>query len=123
LSWGMVQQEMVWNLCPTHPIAAGIPDHFELEEEMYGEPFYIPTPDDLVFGCWFKHGNLFRGGCTFRRGAGKIFYFQPGHETCRSFYNPHVRRIIQNGVHWAAPDGIGYEVPDACICFREPLVP
>ena len=123
LSWGADQKELIWNLCPTHPIAAGIPDHFELElEEMYGEPFYIPTPDELIFGGWFEHGNMMRSGCTFRRGAGKIFYFQPGHESCRSFYNPYVRRILQNGVHWAAPAEFGYEIPEGCIHVKEPIV-
>ena len=123
LSWGADQKELIWNLCPTHPIAAGIPDHFELElEEMYGEPFYIPTPDELIFGGWFEHGNMMRSGCTFRRGAGKIFYFQPGHESCRSFYNPYVRRILQNGVQWAAPAEFGYEIPEGCIHVKEPIV-
>ena len=123
LSWGQDQKEIIWNLCPTHPIAAGIPDHFELElEEMYGEPFYIPTPDDLIFGGWFEHGNMMRSGCTWRRGAGKIAYFQPGHESCRSFYNPYVRRVIQNAVHWAAPADFGYEIPNGCIHQKTPLV-
>jgi trehalose utilization protein len=89
---------------------------------MYGEPFYIPTPDELIFGGWFEHGNMMRSGCTFRRGAGKIFYFQPGHESCRSFYNPYVRRILQNGVHWAAPAEFGYEIPEGCIHVKEPIV-
>ena len=123
LSWGQNQKEIIWNLNPTHPIAAGIPDHFELEaEEMYGEPFYIPTPDDLVFGGWFEHGNMMRSGCTWRRGAGKIAYFQPGHESCRSFYNPYVRRVIQNAVHWAAPADFGYEIPDGCIHQKDPIL-
>lgn len=115
LSWGADQKEIIWNLCPSHPIAAGIPDHFQLDiEEMYGEPFYIPTPDELVFGGWFEHGNMMRSGCTWRRGMGKIFYFQPGHEACPSFHNPYVQRILQNGVHWVAPAEIGYEVPNGC---------
>jgi len=123
LSWGQEMQELVWNLCPTHAIAAGIPDHFELHEEMYGEPFYIPTPDDLVFGAWFRHGNILRCGCTFRRGGGKIFYFQPGHETCSSYYNPYVRRILQNAVHWASPLDMGYEIPGDYVCQWIPLLP
>ncbi len=115
LSWGDDQKEIIWNLCPTHPIAAGVPDHFVLDiEELYSEPFFIPTPDDLIFGGWFEHGNIFRAGCTFRRGAGKIFYFQPGHETCPSFHNPIVQRIIENGVRWVAPAEFGFEIPDGC---------
>lgn len=105
LQWGDDQQEILWTLMPSHAIAAGIPDHVDLElEEMYGEPFMIPQPDELIFAGWFKHGNLFRSGCTFYRGLGKIFYFQPGHESCRSFHNPHVQRILRNAIAWAAPN-------------------
>ena len=100
LTWGDEQQEIVWNIMPQHPIAKGVPKRFELWDEMYGEPFCIPTPDELVFSSWFEQGNIFRSGCTFYRGKGKIFYFQPGHESCDSFYNKHVRTIIKNAVHW-----------------------
>ena len=112
LSWGRDQHEIVWNLLPAHPIAAGIPDHFDLFEELYCEPFYIPQPDELVFGSWFEDGFIFRSGLCYYRGAGKVFYFQPGHEYCRSFYNEYVQRIIKNGVKWAAPAEIGYTVPE-----------
>ena len=123
LSWGADQKEIIWNLNPTHAIAAGLPDHFILDiEEMYGEPFYIPTPDDLIFGGWFEHGNMMRSGCTWRRGAGKIFYFQPGHESCPSFHNPYVQRIIENGVRWVAPADFGYEIPAGCVHIKEPIV-
>ena len=112
LSWGRNQKEVVWNLMPQHPIAAGIPDHFILQsEELYAEPFYIPQPDQLVFGGWYEDGHIFRSGCCFFRGVGKIFYFQPGHEYCRSFYNPYVQRIIRNAVEWVKPADIGYEIP------------
>ena len=113
LSWGRDQHEIVWNLLPAHPITAGIPDHFELFEELYCEPFYIPQPDELVFGSWFEDGFIFRSGLCYYRGAGKVFYFQPGHEFCRSFYNEYVQRIIRNAVHWAKPNEIGYPVPDS----------
>lgn len=103
LTWGREQRCFVWNLCPSHPIAAGIPTYFELNEELYSEPFYIPKPDDLIFGTWYEDGNLFRGGATFTRGLGKIFYFHPGHETCDSFYNPYVQTILKNAVRWCAP--------------------
>lgn len=116
LTWGEECKEIVWNMNGAHPIAAGVPDHFILDyEEMYGEPFAIPTPDDLVFGAWFETGNIFRCGCTWQRGLGKVFYFQPGHETRPGFYNPHVQRILKNAVHWAAPAEIGYPVVDDCI--------
>ena len=103
LVWSDNQKELVWNLLPQHPIAEGIPTCFELFEEMYGEPFCIPTPDELVFTSWFEQGNIFRSGCCYYRGLGKIFYFQPGHEECKSFDNKYVRRILQNAVHWVAP--------------------
>lgn len=115
LSWGRNQKEIMWNMMPSHPIAAGIPDHFLLEsEELYSEPFYIPQPDALVFGAWFEDGHIMRAGACFHRGAGKVFYFQPGHETCKSFYNPYVQRIITNAIYWAAPEQIAYEINNDC---------
>ena len=43
LQWGRNQREIMWNLLPTHPIAAGIPQSFFIEEEeLYAEPFFIP---------------------------------------------------------------------------------
>ena len=115
LSWGRNQKEIMWTMMPSHEIAAGIPDHFLLEsEELYSEPFYIPQPDALVFGAWFEDGHIMRAGACFHRGAGKVFYFQPGHETCRSFYNPYVQRIITNAVRWAKPVENGYEISDRC---------
>ena len=115
LSWGRNQKEIVWNMMPSHPIAAGIPDHFTLAcEELYSEPFYIPQPDALVFGGWFEDGHIMRSGACFIRGAGKVFYFQPGHETCRSFYNEYVQKIITNGVRWAAPSSLGFEINNKC---------
>ena len=115
LSWGRNQKEVVWNLLPAHPITAGIPDHFTLaEEELYSEPFYIPQPDALIFGSWYEDGNIFRSGACFLRGAGKVFYFQPGHETCPSFYNPYVQRVIKNAVYWARPNDTAIEITNNC---------
>lgn len=122
LTWGADQQEIIWNIMPSHPIAAGVPDHFILdEEELYAEPFQIPAPDELIFSGWYKHGYVFRSGCCFRRGAGKIFYFQPGHESCPSFHNPIVQKIITNAVYWAAPNDFGYEYDQGCP-YVEPIV-
>ena len=116
LSWGSNRREVIWNILPAHPIAKGIPDHFTLDsEELYCEPFYIPQPDELLFNSWYEGGYVFRAGACFYRGAGKVFYFQPGHETCRSFFNVYVRKIIRNAVHWAAPNKIGYEIPSGCV--------
>ncbi|MFA5561322.1 MAG: ThuA domain-containing protein [Eubacteriales bacterium] len=122
LRWGREQRAIVWNLMPSHPIAAGIPSHFELFEEMYGEPFFIPPPDELIFATWFEDGNLLRGGATFRRGLGRIFYFHPGHESCRSFFDPHVQQIIKNGIRWAAPTRMGADIQDLCIHQKTPVV-
>lgn len=94
----------VWNVNPTHPITKGIPEYFELdEEEMYGEPFDIAMPDENVFMSWYRGGELFRSGNTWKRGYGKVFYFQPGHETSPNYHNPIVVKIIDNAIHWAAP--------------------
>ena len=94
----------IWTAAPSHPIAEGIPEYIELpEEEMYGEPFDIPKPDETVFISWFSGGEVFRSGCTWTRGYGKIFYFQPGHETNPSYHNPYIIRIIENAIRWAAP--------------------
>ncbi|MEM2790853.1 MAG: ThuA domain-containing protein [Thermofilaceae archaeon] len=98
------EKERIWVVAPWHPIAEGLPEYFELEhEEMYGEYFDIPPPDELVFISWFEGGEVFRSGCCFYRGRGRIFYFRPGHETYPTFYNHHVRRVIYNAVRWAAP--------------------
>ena len=111
LSWGRTQKEIVWNMMPAHEIAAEIPDHFVIDsEELYSEPFYIPQPDALVFGGWFEDGHIMRSGACFYRGVGKVFYFQPGHETCRAFYHPCVQQIIKNAIRWANPIVTGYEV-------------
>ncbi len=115
LTWGRDQKEIIWNLAPSHPIAAGIPDHFILEsEELYAEPFYIPQPDALIFGGWFEDGNIMRSGACFNRGAGKLFYFQPGHEYCRAFHNEYVQRIIRNAVYWVKPE-TSFPIAEGCI--------
>lgn len=104
LKWRDDDRERVWCVKPSHPIAQGVPAHFELEhEEMYGEHFDIPDPDEIVFMGWFAGGEVFRSGCTFTRGNGRIFYFQPGHEANPVYQNPIVQRIIRNAVVWACP--------------------
>ncbi|KHF36786.1 Trehalose utilization [Paenibacillus sp. P1XP2] len=98
------EQEIIWNVNPSHPIAEGIGEKIILDhEEMYGEYFDIPTPDEIVFISNFEGGEVFRSGCTFRRGRGKIFYFRPGHETHPTYFHPGVLKVIANGVKWAAP--------------------
>ncbi len=97
------ERERLWVTSRQHPIARGLPDHFELEqEEMYGEPFAVPEPLETVFIGWFPGGEVFRSGLTYRRGAGNIFYFQPGHETYPTYHDANVRKVIANAVKWAA---------------------
>lgn len=98
-------KERLWLVEPGHPIASGLErEYIELEhEEMYGERFDIPAPDNLVFISWFTGGEVFRSGCCFYRGRGKIFYFRPGHEAYPTYYHPQIQRVIRNAVHWAAP--------------------
>lgn len=106
LKWRHGDRERLWTVIPSHPIARGVPEHFELaKEEMYGEPFDIPAPDEVVFMGWFAGGEVFRSGVTYRRGAGRIFYFQPGHEEYPTFRDRNVLRVILNAVKWAAPSG------------------
>jgi trehalose utilization protein len=98
------EKERLWVVAPGHPIAEGIGEYIELaEEEMYGEHFDIPAPETLVFVSWFAGGEVFRSGCCYSRGAGKIFYFRPGHERHPTYYQPEVCRVIANAVRWAAP--------------------
>jgi trehalose utilization protein len=97
-------KERLWVVNPSHPIVDGIGEYIELpEEEMYGEFFDIPQPDDLIFVSWFTGGEIFRSGCCYQRGQGKIFYFRPGHESYPTYYDPMIQRVIANGVRWAAP--------------------
>ena len=96
------EKERLWAVNPSHPIAAGIGEYIELkQEEMYGEHFDIPTPDELVFVSWFEGGEVFRSGCTYNRGQGKVFYFRPGHETYPTYHNAEIIRVIANAVNWA----------------------
>ncbi len=97
-------RERLWVVAPGHPIAAGLGEYIQLEEEeMYGEHFDIPAPETLVFVSWFTGGEVFRSGCCYTRGAGKIFYFRPGHETLPTYHHPDVQRVIANAARWAAP--------------------
>ncbi|SFJ79903.1 Trehalose utilization protein [Paenibacillus sp. UNC496MF] len=103
------EKERIWVVNPAHPIAAGIGEYIELPaEEMYGEHFDIPQPDELVMVSWFEGGEVFRSGCCYTRGSGKVFYFRPGHETYPTYHNPQVRKVIDNAVQWAAPAGRDY---------------
>ena len=104
LRWRDDDRERLWCVNPGHPIARGVPEYFEIpNEEMYGEFFDIPTPDELVFLGWFRGGEVFRSGCVFNRGYGKVFYFQPGHETHPIYKDENIQRIITNAVYYLNP--------------------
>jgi trehalose utilization protein len=100
------EREILWVTRPGHPIVQGIDDHFILDhEEMYGEFFDIPDPQSIFLISSFSGGEVFRSGCTWTRGAGKIVYFRPGHETFPTYYDANVLKVIENAVKWAAPTG------------------
>lgn len=107
LTWRVAhEKERLWVCQPGHPITQGVDRYFEIQrEEMYGEPFAIPTPDETLFISWFEGGEVFRSGCTWKRGNGKIFYFRPGHETYPTYYQREVRLVLANAVRWARPEG------------------
>jgi len=99
------EKERLWVIDQAHPIAAGLPAYFELpHEEMYGERFDVPQPDDQVFISWFAGGEVFRSGCCWHRGRGRVFYFRPGHESYPTYFDANVQKVIANGVRWAAGD-------------------
>jgi trehalose utilization protein len=105
LKWREIgERERIWIVERGHPIADGLPEQFLIpHEEMYGETFDIPAPDTLVMISWFQGGEVFRSGCCYHRGCGKVFYFRPGHETYPTYYDANVQKVIINGVRWAAP--------------------
>ncbi len=97
-------REILWVTAPGHPILQGIDDHVIIPvEEMYGEHFDVPEPDETILISSFSGGEVFRSALTYRRGAGRIFYFRPGHESYPTYHQKEVQRIIANGVRWAAP--------------------
>jgi len=117
------EMERLWVTHPGHPIAQGLGEYLELAHtEMYGELFDIPQPDDLVFISWFEGGDVFRSGCCWNRGAGKVFYFRPGHETFPIFYDSEILQVIANACRWAArPQAVAYAL--ACPNIKKPLNP
>ncbi len=122
LKWREIgEKERLWVVNPAHPIAEGLGDYFEIPHaEMYGEPFGIPEPDSLVFISWFAGGEVFRSGCCYYRGQGKVFYFRPGHETYPVYYQKEVRQVLANAVNWAAPTH-GPSIP--VVNAKDPLEP
>ena len=116
LKWREIgERERLWVVDPGHPIAEGLGEYFEIPHtEMYGEFFDIPKPDALVFISWFQGGEVFRSGCAYHRGKGKVFYFRPGHETLPIYYQKEVQRVIINAVRWAAPVAGPYTDLQSC---------
>ena len=120
LKWHISEKERIWTVAPNHPIAKGVDETFVLpEEEMYGERFDIPEPEEVVFMSWFSGGYVFRSGCTFKRGLGKIFYFRPGHEAFPTYYDENVKKIIVNACNWACPVGFGGPLAAPCVAPLE----
>lgn len=100
------ERELVWTVKPSHPIAQGVPNPLIIpQQEMYGELFDIPDPDDLIFISSFEGGEVFRSGVTFTRGKGRIFYFSPGDQDYPVYHQAEIRQVLANAVQWAAqPD-------------------
>jgi hypothetical protein len=90
-------------LLPQHPIAAGLPVQWDIAQtEMYGEPFHVPPPDEVVFEEKWDKGEHFRSGCVWRVGKGCVFYFRPGHETYPIYKQAEPLRVVENAVRWLA---------------------
>jgi trehalose utilization protein len=108
------ERELVWTVDPAHPIAAGVPQPIVIDaQEMYGEPFEVPAPDELVFISSFAGGEVFRGGCCYRRGRGRLFYFSPGDQDYPVYHHPDIQRVLANAVLWAAPAATRTAAPPA----------
>jgi trehalose utilization protein len=106
------ERERLWVVNPAHEIAQGLGEFIEIPaSEMYGEPFTIPEPEELVFISWFEGGDVLRSGCCWTRGAGRIFYFSPGHELYPIYHQPEIQRVIRNTIYWARPRGAAANVP------------
>jgi trehalose utilization protein len=124
LRWREVgEKERVWVIEQGHPIAHGLGHYFEIPQtEMYGERFDVPAPDTLVLISWYQGGEVFRSGCCYNRGRGKIFYFAPGHETYPIYYQKEVQQVIKNAVRWAQPTfSLGEALSGGAVPPLEPL--
>ncbi len=106
------EREVIWTVKPAHPIAEGVPQPIVIpQQEMYGEFFDIPTPDELIFISSFAGSEVFRSGCCFYRGAGRVFYFGPGDQEFPVYHQPEIQRVIANGVRWCRPLGAPNDLP------------
>lgn len=123
----LVETQRVWVVDPGHPIVDGLQrPYIELPEAQANtEPFDIPEPDRLVMVSWFEGGDVFRSGCCFRRGNGRIFMFGPGHEEYPIYRRDDVQLVIGNAVEWAAPTDAPHQpaIDDADVRHPDPLEP
>jgi trehalose utilization protein len=91
----------VTTLLPAHPIAAGLPARWDIPQtEMYGEPFWVPAPDSVIFEEKWDKGEHFRSGSLWKVGQGDVLYFRPGHETYPVFKQAENLRVLENAVRW-----------------------
>jgi trehalose utilization protein len=122
LAWRSADDaELVWTVAPGHPIAEGVPHPIRIpQQEMYGEYFDIPEPDELVFVSSFTGGEVFRSGCTFRRGRGRVFYFSPGDQDFPVYHHPDIQRVLANAVRWAAPEQRSGRVAPGLVNMKVP---
>ena len=106
LKWREVgEKERLWCVDVTHPINEGLGEYVDVEqEEMYGEPFDIPTPDELIYLGWFQGGEVLRSGFVVKRGRGKMFYLNCGHETYPIYKNENIRKILVNASNYVKPN-------------------
>jgi trehalose utilization protein len=108
------EREVIWTVSPAHPITAGVPQPIVIpRDEMYGEYFDIPPPDELVFINSFEGGEVFRGGCCYQRGAGRVFYFSPGDQEYPVYHQAEVQRVIANAIAWCGGRSIANDLPSA----------
>ena len=123
LAWrNDAETELVWNVSPSHPISQGVPQPIVIDQqEMYGEYFDIPAPDELVFLSTFSGGEVFRSGCCWRRGKGKVFYFSPGDQEYPVYHHPDIKRVLANAVQWARPDQVADFVPPVVVSQPAPF--
>ena len=108
------ERALIWTVDPAHPVAAGVPQPIVIpHDEMYGEFFDIPAPDELVFICSYEGGEVFRGGCAYQRGAGRLFYFSPGDQEYPVYHQPEIQRVIANAVAWCGGRPAPNDLPSA----------